>query len=223
MGEKTKVLIVDDHMVVVEGIKSALMDHPDLDVVGTACNGEEALERLESLKPDVIILDVSMPGMSGVEVTYRIKEMEESPHIVIFSMFNEKEYIVSLFRAGISGYILKDEPIEDLLMAVDAVRTEGTFYSKKVQEILRDHMLELELGDGKKATEMENGIAKLSTREKEVFPLLADGLTVKEIADRLCISPKTVESHKYNIMGKLNVKSVAQLTKIAFKKDLIKL
>jgi DNA-binding NarL/FixJ family response regulator len=223
MTEKTKVLIVDDHDVVVAGIRSALEKEPEFEVVGTAGEGGEALKKVKSLKPDLVVLDISMPGMSGVEAAYRIKENNQAILIVVFTMFKDKEYILSLFRAGISGYVLKDEPISDLVAALKAVHGGGNYYSEAVREILQDHMLELELGDAKHVRELKNGVAKLSDREKQVFPLLADGLRIKEIADRLCVSPKTVESHKYNIMEKLNAKSIADLTKIAIKKDLIKL
>jgi DNA-binding NarL/FixJ family response regulator len=121
----------------------------------------------------------------------------------------------------VSGYVLKDEPLSELRLALKALRGGAAFYSRAVQEIVQDHMKELELGKGKNIAEVQNGIAKLSLREKEVFTLLADGLTPKEISDRLCISSKTVESHKYNIMDKLELKSVAQLTKIAVKKGLV--
>jgi DNA-binding NarL/FixJ family response regulator len=138
-------------------------------------------------------------------------------------MHSDKEYILSLYRAGISGYLFKDEPMSDLVLALRAVAAGGTYYSEVADEVIHGHMQDLELGDTKKAAEMRDGIAKLSLREKEVFPLLADGMTIKEIAGTLGISPKTVETHKYNIMEKLNVNSIAQLTKIALQKNLIKL
>jgi RNA polymerase sigma factor (sigma-70 family) len=223
MEKKCRVLIVDDHAVVREGLKSALRDNPNYEAVGTAHDGESALEQVQALKPDIVLLDVFMPGMNGIEFTYRIKEMQENPAIVIYSMYAHGQYVLSLFRAGVSGYLTKDETIEDLMMALDVVRSGGTYYSNQVQQIIREHMTKLELGGGEQAKEVGDGLARLSEREKEVFPLLADGFTIKEIAERLCISPKTVESHKYNIMDKLKVKSIAQLTKLAFKKDLIKM
>jgi DNA-binding NarL/FixJ family response regulator len=121
----------------------------------------------------------------------------------------------------VSGYVLKDDAFGDLLMALKAAGRGDVFYSKKVQETVKDHMLELELGGAKKVMELEDGVAALTNREKEVFPLLADGVSVKEISRRLGISPKTVETHKYNIMEKLNTKSLATLTKVAYKKGLL--
>jgi DNA-binding NarL/FixJ family response regulator len=122
---------------------------------------------------------------------------------------------------GISGYVLKREPLQDLVRAVKLVRDGGTYFTDTVRKVLQEHMDELTLAGLAEVRELNNGVAKLTVREKEIFALLADGLTPKEIANRLCISPKTVETHKYNIMEKLEVSTVAQLTKIAVKKNLI--
>jgi DNA-binding NarL/FixJ family response regulator len=216
------VFIVDDHDVVVQGIQSALRNHPELNVTGTATDGPTAVGEAERLKPDILVLDVSMPGMNGVETAYRIREVSPETRLVVFSMHAEPEFVLSLFRAGIAGYVLKDESLTALMDALEIVRNGGTSYSSTVNRLLHEHMLELELGDGKAAREVQDGIARLSAREKEVFPLLADGLSVKEIADRLCISPKTVESHKYNIFDKLKARSIADLTKLGIRKGLVK-
>jgi RNA polymerase sigma factor (sigma-70 family) len=138
-------------------------------------------------------------------------------------MSASKSNITSLFRQGISGYVLKEEPFSELMLCLKSIREGATFYSKVVQETLQEHMRELELGEGKNVADIQNGIAKLSVREKEVFVLLADGLTIREIAERLFISPKTVETHKYNIMEKLELKTIAEFTKIAIKKELIEI
>ena len=220
---KKQVLIVDDHSIVVEGITSQLKAREGFEVVGAASDGPEAIEKVKVLHPDMVILDVSLPRLTGIEATYRIKGLDKKTRIVIYSMHAEPEYIISAYRAGVEAYVLKDGPISDLILALETIKEGGTFFCQKAQQILRDHMADLELEDGKKANELQKGIAKLSNREKEVFPLLADGMSIRDIADRLCISPKTVETHKYNIMEKLNVISIAQLTKIAIKKDLIQL
>ncbi|MCF8061715.1 MAG: response regulator transcription factor [Deltaproteobacteria bacterium] len=219
---ESTVFIVDDHDVVVQGIQSALRGHPEFKVAGAAADGATAVEQAGTLKPDILILDVSMPGMNGVETAYRIREISPDTRLVIFSMHAEPEFVLSLFRAGISGYVLKDESLTALMDALEIVRNGGTSYSSTVNRLLHEHMLELELGVGKEAREMQDGIARLSAREKEIFPLLADGMSVKEIADRLCISPKTVESHKYNIFDKLKARSIADLTKLGIRKGLVK-
>jgi DNA-binding NarL/FixJ family response regulator len=222
-GDKTRVLIVDDHWVVAEGIRSALEEHEEFEVAGTASDGVQAIKSVKSLKPDIVVMDISMPNLNGVEATYNIKKFNKNIRIVIFSMFSDREYVLSLFRAGIAGYVLKDESVSDLVLALKSVSAGGTYFSKVIQEAVMEHMDELELGDRETAREVQDGLIRLSIREKEVFPLLADGLSAKDISKRLGISPKTVESHKYNIMEKLNVTSVADLTKIALKKNLIKL
>jgi len=222
MADKTKVLIADDHYVVNEGIKNILSKEPDFEVVGSALDGRQAISMVKSLKPDIVILDVSMPDLDGIQASQEIKACDEGIRILVYSMSSSKQHITALFGQGVSGYVLKEEPLSELLLALKSIREGATFYSKAVQEVLQDHMKELELGEkGKSVAEVQDGIAKLSAREKEVFVILADGLSVKEAAHRLSISPKTVESHKYNIMDKLNVNSLAGFTKIAAKKGLI--
>ncbi len=215
------VVIADDHDVVVEGIRSALFGRPEFRVAGTAADGWDAVERTRTLQPHILILDISMPGMKGPEIAHQVREVAPRTRVVVFSMHAEPEFILSLFRAGISGYVLKEETVETLVDTLDTVRNGGTYYSKVVTDIVHEHMMELETGDGKPAAYVQDGLARLSIREKEIFPLLADGMTVKEIGDRLCISPKTVESHKYNIYEKLGARSVADLTKLAVRKGLL--
>jgi len=223
MAQKIKVAIADDHPVVIQGLRELVEKDPDLELAGMATDGREALSLIESTNPDIAILDILMPHVDGVEVAHRIKENKGKTKIIIYSMSASKENIASLFRHGVSGYVLKEEPFSELKMAVKVVKGGAVFYSATVQDILQNHMKQLERGEGGNVAEAEDGIAKLSTREKEVFVLLADGVTIKDIAERLHISPKTVESHKYNIMDKLGVNSVAEFTKIAAKKGLIEI
>lgn len=222
-SDPARVLIADDHSVVRQGIQSALDEEPEFEVIGTAENGEEVLEKAVSLHPDIVIMDISMPGMTGVDAAYKIRDIDEGIQIVIFSMFYQAEFVLQLFRVGVAAYVLKEDPMSDLITALKTAKDGGTYYSRQIHDVIRKHMQELELKTEKDATKIEDSIAKLSAREKEVFPLLADGLSIKEIANRLFISPKTVETHKYNIMEKLHVQSVPELTKLAIKKDLIKI
>jgi len=223
MADKTRILIADDHCVVAEGITNSLSREPDFEVVGAATDGREAISMIQSLKPDIIILDISMPNFDGVEAAHEIKSMDTDVRILIYSMSFSKAHVTSLFKAGVSGYVLKNEPLSELHMALRSLKEGATFYSHYVHQVLQEHMKELELGDAKNVAAVGNGIAVLSVREKEVFALIADGKTVKEVAYQLCISPKTVESHKYNIMDKLNLKTIAEFTKIAVRKGLIKI
>lgn len=215
--DKTKILIADDHRVVIEGIKSALQEHPEFEVVGEALDGLQAVELTISLEPDIVIMDISMPNLSGVEATRKIKEQNPEIGIVIYTMYSDKEFVIDLFKAGISAYVLKDDPLSDLILALKAVKGGGTYFSTMAPTVLIRHMEEME-----EKTTSKNSFDSLSQREREVFQLLAEGKSVKEIAGDLFISPKTVESHKYNIMGKLKATSIVDLTKIAIRKNLIK-
>lgn len=222
MTEQTTLLIVDDHPVIVEGLQRAIENEPDFQIVGVATDGIQAIEQVKSLDPDLVILDVDMPNLNGLQTTHQIRNYSDRIRIVVFTMYSDLEYVTELFQSGVSAYVLKDEPLSHLVLALRAVRAGDVYYSKRIHEKLRHRMKELALHDEKKSLqEVQDGIAKLSAREKEVFLLLADGFTSKEIAVRLHISPKTAETHKYNIMEKLNVRSVAQLTKMAVKKNLI--
>ncbi len=214
---KTKILIADDHRVVIEGIKSALQEHPEFKVVGEAVDGLEAVEFAKSLEPNIVIMDISMPNLNGIEATRQIKGLNPGNQIVIYTMHSDKEFVIDLFKAGISAYVLKDDPLSDLILALKAVEGGGTYFSTMAPTILARHMEEME----EKSTS-KNSFDTLSQREVEVFQLLAEGKRIKEIAKQLFISPKTVESHKYNIMEKLQAASVIDLTKIAIRKNLIK-
>ena len=214
--DKTKILIADDHKVVIEGIKSALQDHPEFEVVGDAADGLQAVELTMSLEPDIVIMDISMPNLSGIEATRQVKELNPGVQIIIYTMYSDKEFVIDLFKAGISAYVLKDDPLLDLILALKAVKGGGTYFSTMAPTVLTRHIEEME----EKSTSKDS-FDTLSQRELEVFLLLADGKSIKEIAADLFISPKTVESHKYNIMEKLQVTSLVDLTKIAIRNNLI--
>lgn len=192
---KSKILLVDDHRVVIEGIKSALKEHPEFEVVGEVTDGLDAVESANTLKPDIMILDISMPGLSGVEVAKKIKQVAPKIKIIIYTMHADKEFVIDLFKAGISAYVLKDDPLSDLILSLKAVKGGGTYFSTMAPTVLLKHMKELE-----ERGNSEDPYISLSHREREVFQHLAEGMTIKDIAEKLFISPKTVESHKYNIM-----------------------
>ena len=214
--DKTKILIVDDHRVVIKGIKSAFADYPEFEVVGEAFNGRQAIKLVESLRPDIVIMDISMPELNGIDATLQIKKKFPDIRIVIFTMYSNKEYVIDLFMAGISGYVLKDDPMSDLIFALKAVKGGGTYFSTMTPSVLLNHMKALE--NGNTCKDLFNS---LNMREREVFQLLAEGNSIKKIANQLFISPKTVESHKYNIMTKLNIQSMADLIKVAIRKNII--
>ena len=211
-----KVLIADDHRVVIEGIKSLLKDHPHFQVVGEAVDGHQALELVEKLMPDVVVMDISMPGLDGVAATCRIKSRFPQIQIIIYTMHADDRFIVELLKAGISGHVLKGGAVSDLVEALEAVCRGETFFTSQTPQLLLDRLRRDQAPTGGAGR-----LASLSPRELEVFRLLADGHPVKAIAERLCISPKTVETHKYNLMEKLGAKSVTDLTKLAIKEKII--
>ena len=215
--EKTKIFIADDHRVVIEGIKSALREHPEFEVVGEALDGRTAVKKIRSLRPDIVIMDISMPDLNGIDSTLQIKKIDPTIGVIIYTMYSDREYVTDLFKAGISAYILKEDSLLDLSLAIKAARNGGTYFNAMVQNIILDHLRALE--EGKSSP--QGALDKLSLREREIFQLLAQGESIKEIAVKLGVSPKTVESHKYNIMDKLRVGSLAELTKIAIKKKYI--
>ena len=214
--DKKKLFIIDDHRVVIEGIISALKDEKGFEIVGEAIDAIQGIEKIESLKPHMVILDISMPQLSGVAMTLKIKEIDPQIIIIIFTMYSNKEYVLDLFKAGVSAYVLKEDPIQNLISAIHAVKEGGTYFSEKVREVFLNHIRDLENGGSG-----EVKIERLSNREREVFLFLAEGQSLRQIGDRLNISPKTVETHKYNLMEKLKVKNVVGLTKIAIRKNLI--
>lgn len=215
---KTSILLVDDHSVVIEGIKSALRQHLEFDVVGEALDGLQAVELAKSLKPEILILDISMPGLNGVEAAKKIKRISPDTKIIVYTMHSDKGFVIDLFKAGISAYVLKEDPLSDLILSIKAVSGGGTYFSTMAPTVLLRHVKDLE-----ERTNTEDQFENLSRREQEVFKHLAEGLSIKDIAEKLFISPKTVESHKYNIMEKLKADSVVDLTKLAIKKNLIKI
>jgi DNA-binding NarL/FixJ family response regulator len=214
----TRVLLADDHDVVLEGIRSALEALEGYTVVGMATSGQRAVAQTMALKPDVVVMDISMPGMNGVDATKEIKARLPETRIIIYTMFSDKEYVLELFRAGIDGYVLKQDPLSDLLLALDAVKCGGTYFSTEAPKVLAEHLRDEVQSERDART---HALDALSDRERQVFELLADGRSVKEIAQTLFISPKTVESHKYHIMAKLGVDSITEMTKLAIRENVI--
>ncbi len=214
--EKTRILIADDHWVVVDGLEDALGEVPEFEVVGVALDGLEAVSLAESLRPDIVIMDIAMPKLSGIEATRDIVSRCPDTRIIIFTMYADKEYIIDLFKIGVSGYVLKKDPTSELVLAVKAVAKGATFFSSCAPSILVQHMEDLE----KRPPETEP-YETLSLREREIFSLLARGLSQKEIGYQLCISPKTVGTHKAHIMQKLGAESISDLFKIAVNKGVL--
>lgn len=210
-----KVLIADDHPILRKGINSVFDGHASYEVVGEAEDGVKAVELTERLTPDVVIMDVTMPGMDGIAATRRIMENAPDTKVVILSMHNNKYYVKEAFSAGAVGYVIKGSESDELLLAVDKVLAGKRYVSQPIAEELLDEFVG---GEGRE-TEL---VDTLSEREKEVFKLIADGINTKSIAAKLSISVSTVKKHRSNIMKKLKVDDIAALVKLAIGKGIVR-
>ena len=204
-----RVLVADDHAVVREGIRAVLASTPDFEVVGEARDGAEALDLALALEPDVLVLDLSMPKMSGLTVAERLRAAQASARVLILSMHDHPEYVLQAVRAGASGYVLKDAQPDELRTAVRAVR-EGREYFHPAAA----RQLSTALREESERADRTAALDQLTRREREVLIRVARGRTNKEIAAALGISPRTVETHRDGIARKLKMRSVADLTRL---------
>jgi two-component system nitrate/nitrite response regulator NarL len=206
--KKIKLLLVDDHPIVLDGIKSHLCAQPDFEVVGDAANGQEALRKAKLLLPDVILMDISMPHMNGLEAMTSLRRQVPNAKILVLTMHDNREYIAQVVRYGARGYLLKDSAPAELVGAIKAVHGGDVYFSPSVSKVLIE-----EMADGRKPSGPEP--QPLTDREREVLSLIAEGLLNKQIADRLGIGVRTIETHRERIMRKLDIHTVAGLTKYA--------
>jgi DNA-binding NarL/FixJ family response regulator len=208
---KIRIFLTDDHRIVRNGITTLLQQVPDFEVVGEADNGPEALEKIPSLKPDIALMDVSMPDMNGFQVAEHIREMGLTTQILFLSMHEEPEYFIRAMKSGGGGYVLKDANKDELELAIRRVAAGERYFGAQIVAMMADS------GDGNQPSRAEQMKPKieLSAREMEVLQEVADGLITKEIADKLHISPRTVETHRLNIMKKLKANNTAELIKLA--------
>lgn len=214
---KIKVLIADDHALVREGIAAFLKLSTDIEVIGEASDGIAAIEKAKNFKPDVILMDIAMPKLGGLEATIELKKILPDLKILVLTQYDDKEYVSRFLKAGVSGYLLKHAVGSDLISAIRAVnRGEVYLYSSVASEVVASY-----LGREKKLS-LEDPYEKLTDREKQVVKLLAEGYTHKEIAGILNISVKTVIAHHSNISEKLDIHNRSALTKFAIQKGIIK-
>ena len=211
MASTIKVLLADDHAVVRTGFRHILASQWDMEVVGEVADGLQAVEMTESLKPDVVVMDVTMPGLNGIEATRRIQSSTPRTKVLALSMHKDAVYVREILRAGARGYLLKDSSEADFLKAVRAVSQGNGFLSPEVSHAVLD--------DYRK--HVTNPIDLLSSREREVLQLIAEGQTNKDIANRLSLSVYTVEAHRGRIMEKLNLHSTGELVRFAMRNGLI--
>lgn len=218
MMPKIRVFLAEDHTIVRKGIRSLLDGQPDVEVIGEAANGREAVEQAEKLQPDIVLMDITMPELNGLEATRRIKK--DFPHIkvLVLTMYTNEEYIHQLLQAGASGYLDKHTAPNELLLAIQSVSRGDPFLSPSISKTIIEEYLR-QSDD----THVEDNYDKLSSREREVLQLLAEGYSYKEIAEKLQISVKTVGVHRVNIMEKLNINNSTELVKYAIRKGIISL
>jgi len=211
-----RILIADDHKIFREGLRTLLQNRGDIEVIGEADNGRTVVALAAELRPDVIIMDVAMPDLNGIEATRQISGGRVAGKVLALSMHSDSRFVTRMLQAGAQGYLLKDCAFEELALAIDAIVSDGVYLSPGVTGVVvRDYVQHLAEGDA--------GIAALSPRESEVLQLVAEGLTTKDIAGKLHISVKTVETHRKQIMDKLEIRSVAELTKYAVREGLTSL
>jgi len=216
MKERIKVLLCDDHTLFREGIKAILKDEASIEIVGEAADGRQAVAKALQLHPDVVLMDIAMPDLSGFDATRRILQSNAKAKVIILTMYEEEEVINRCLAAGASGYVLKDAPRAHLIHAIDVVNKGGQYLSSRaLKKVVKQYV--------KGARSTATGYERLSDREREVLKLLADGLALKEIAVKLVLSVKTVDAHKTNLMRKLDLHDRSELIKYAIQRKLIRL
>lgn len=215
--KKLKVLLADDHVVMRTGLRALLERQPNLEVVGETENGRETVERVEALKPDVVVMDVGMPILNGIEATKQISGEKSSTAVIILSMHADESYVMRALKAGARGYLLKDSAAADLISAIEAVSQNKSFFSPKVSHILAEDYVRVLKQKGE-----VDSYELLTDREREILQLLAEGKANKEVATLLNISPYTVETHRKHILEKLNLHNPAELILYAVRKGIIR-
>jgi len=216
MGKPIRIILADDHTIVRQGLARLLEDQPDLKVVGEAVSGRIAVEKALALKPDVVIMDIAMPLMNGIEAAKRIRKHLPKTKILILSMYSHEHYIHELLETGISGYLLKDSSGRDIIKAIHAAMNDETFLSPSISKMVVDSYL-----SPRKVSSREERFKKLTNREREVFQLIAEGHSTRQIADMLYVSISTVKSHRSKIMEKLLIDSPVHLVHFAIQLGLV--
>jgi len=215
---RIRILLADDHTLFRQGVKTLLATESDMEVVGEAADGGSAAEKAAELKPDVVLLDIGMPGPSSFETARQIRRNRPETRILFLTMYDDEDYLVEGMEVGASGYVLKDSPATQLVAAVRDVFRGGSYLSPRMLSQLVD-----DFRTRVKGAERLPRFATLTPREKEVLKMLAEGNSVKEVACQLNLSVKTVEAHKFNLMRKLDIHNKAQLVQYAIQKKVIKL
>lgn len=213
-----RVLLAEDHTIVREGIRALLDENPDIEVVGEADDGRMAVEKVEQLHPDVVLMDNTMPNLNGLEATRQIKRQFPEIMVLILTMHTDEEYVFQFLQAGASGYLIKNTASKELIAAIQAAHRGDSFLSPTISKTVIAGYLQHVT-----AIDKPDSYSLLTDREREVLQLLAEGFSVKAIAQELDITVKTVRNHRINLMEKLDIHTVSDLTKYAIRKGIINL
>jgi two-component system response regulator NreC len=211
-----KIFLADDHTIVRQGLAKLLEAELHIQVVGEAQDGREAVNKVQKLNPDIVIMDIAMPLLNGIEATRQIKKISPQTKIIILSMHSHDRYISELINLGASGYLLKDSTGGEIIKAVSAAMKGDVYLSPSIsRRVVEDYLLL------KKTSSREDLYAKLSNREREVFQMIAEGHSTRKISDILCVSPSTVKTHRANIMEKLKLENISQLIQFAIRLGIV--
>ncbi len=214
--DKIRVVLVDDHTVVRQGLRRILESDDEIEIVGEAGDGRTAIDLAQKLRPHVVVMDVAMPELNGIEATRQIMKRVEGVKVLVLSMHDDDVYVRQALKAGARGYLLKDSEDLDLIKAVKAIRGGGSVFSPPVSRVvLSGYLGDRPEGDG------EDSVAQLTDREREVLQLIAEGRTNKEVASALSVSINTVETHRKHIMEKLDLHNTAELVRFAIRKKIV--
>jgi two-component system response regulator NreC len=216
MKTKKRIVIAEDHTILREGLRALLSSAPDLQIIGEAENGRDAIQCVETMEPDLILMDLSMPKMSGMDAIREIKRRSPGIKVLVLTVHKTDEYILASLEAGADGYVLKDATKTELMSAITTVLKGKRYLSPEVSGKVIDGYLA-----GKKSIKVRSVWDVITSREREILKLVAEGYKNKEIADYLCISAKTVDKHRTNLMKKLDLHSVSALTALAIEKGLV--
>lgn len=214
--KQISILLADDHTIVRQGLAKLLEGETSFNVVGEAENGREAVQKTEKLKPDVVLMDIAMPMLNGIEATRQIKKISPQTKVIILSMHSHDRYINELFTLGASGYLLKNSTGTDIIKAIQAAMKGHTYLSPSISRQVVDEYVSM-----KSRSAEDDRYNTLSNREREVFQMITEGRSTKEIADILCLSSSTVKSHRSKIMEKLQMNNISQLIQFAIRLGIV--
>jgi DNA-binding NarL/FixJ family response regulator len=215
MSDRTKVLLADDHTIVREGLLALLQGHQDVAVVGTAENGREAVDKARRLFPDVVVMDIAMPLLNGIEATRQLHRLLPQTKVIVLTMYADEVYVLRALQAGVRGYLLKKAASAELLQAIHAVERGDFYLSSEISRVVVERYLSSE-------NPAEEEVVALSDRERQILQLVAEGHTNRQIAAALGITPKTVDTHRTRLMTKLDIHDTPGLVRYAIRKGMVR-